>query len=166
MGFLRTISGWLHFTQRNFLICHKSTSADSFWDTHPSRSEGDTHEEEIVAVVNTFELPAYRQSLWCNRSEIIDIHPVAIGPFYLSTREPIQFMSFNCTPPVPEEPPAGNNWTLWPLNLCTSKSFNLDHCRCTTLSRQIDGNRFAHKSCKTSQHCYFKEVQWSIKELP
>lgn len=118
MGFFTTLSGWI-FTQSNFSIRHQNTSADSFWGDRPSRD--DTQGEETGPVVNSFELPAYPPSLVCRAPLIIETQPVPAGPCYHSTRGSIELISYNCTQPVPEAPPAENTWTKWLPILCKSK---------------------------------------------
>lgn len=122
MGFFTTLSIWL-FTQSNFSTHHRNTSDGSFWGTHPSREN--THEEETGPAVNTFEVPTYPVSLVCRASSIIETQPVPVGPCYHSTRCSLELISYNRTPPVPEEPPFDDIWAKWLPILCKSKPLTL-----------------------------------------
>lgn len=122
MGFSTTLSGW-PFTQSHFSIRHRNTSADSSWGDRPFSD--DTQKEETGPAVDAFKLPAYPPSLVCRAPFIIETQPVPAGPCYHSTRGSIELVSYNCAPPVPEEPPAENTWTKWLHILCKSKSLTL-----------------------------------------
>lgn len=122
MGFFTTLSVWLS-TQSNFSNHHRNTSDDSFWGTHPSREN--THEEEAGPAVNTFEVPTYPLSLVCRAPSIIETQPVPVGPCYHSTRRSLELISYNRTPPVPEEPPFDDTWAKWLPILCKSKPLTL-----------------------------------------